>query len=111
MSVSSCKKFEDCEKTYTINGRVIDQSSNPVADVKIRWHYDDTSTPEAVLGYTDGGGNYSIPYSTRSNLQGASIEFVKSGFTTQVGEKYTEVEAGAQLCGFLNLVRNVTFSP
>ena len=65
MSVSSCKKFVDYEKTYTISGRVIDQSSNPVADVKIRWHYDDTSTPEAVLGYTDSRGNYSILYSTR----------------------------------------------
>lgn len=99
------------QKMYTMSGQVLDQSSNPIADVKIRWHYDDPSIPEAVLGYTNSSGNYSIPFPTRAALQGGSLEFVKAGFTTVKAAEFTEAEAGPKLCGDLSLVRNVTLTP
>lgn len=103
--------MEDCEKNYTLAGHITDQSNTPLADVKVRWHYADSSTPEAVLGYTDTSGNYSIQYKTRSSLRGTTIEFVKSGFTTQVAPSYSESEAGSDLCGNLTLTRNATLAP
>lgn len=109
--VYSCRPFEDCVKKYTMSGQIKDQSNNPIVDVKVRWHYADSSTPEVVLGYTDSSGNYSIQYITRSFLQESSIEFVKSGFTTQVAQKYAESEAGSSLCGDLILTRDATLAP
>lgn len=112
MSVSSCKNtFEDCKKDYNLNGQVVDQSGNPIADVKVRWYYDDPSFPEAVLTFTDSNGNYSKPYPTRNFLKGEAIEFVKAGYTTTKASDYTEAEAGHERCGDINLVRNATLSP
>lgn len=111
MSISSCHAFEDCKRNYLMNGKVVDQSNNPIADVKIRWHYDDPAMPEAVLGYTDSSGNYSIPFPTRNVINGDSIEFVKAGFATTKAAEYTEAEAGRQRCGDINLVRDISLSP
>ncbi|MEK6627850.1 MAG: hypothetical protein AABY53_04440 [Bdellovibrionota bacterium] len=111
LSVSSCKPFESCTKNFLITGKVIDQSSNPITDVKIRWHYADSSTPENILGYTDSNGDYSISHSNMGGLQGAAIEFVKAGYATQISQSYSESEAGSQLCGGLTLTRNVTLAP
>lgn len=103
--------IEDCSKDYLISGHVVDQTNAPVDQAKIRWHYDDPSTPESILGYSDSSGNYSIPYKTRSSLKGSTIEFVKPGFTTKVGDAFTESEAGSSKCGNVNLVRDVTLLP
>lgn len=109
LSVNSCR-LEDCGKTFLITGKVVDQSNIPIADVKIRWHYSDASIPEMVLGYTGSNGIYSISHENHGGLRGASIEFVKSGFATQVSTSYSENEAGSGLCGNITLTRDVILS-
>lgn len=94
-----------------MGGQVVDQSNTAIPNVKIRWHYDDSSYPEAILGYTDASGNYSIPFTTRATLQGDAIEFVHASFTTVVAPGYTGDEAGGNLCGDVPLVRNVVLQP
>lgn len=109
LSLSSC--IEDCTKKFLLTGKVVDQSNIPVADVKIRWYYSNPTTPENVLGYTDGSGNYSAMITNFGGLSGVVLEFVKPGYANQLSAPYSVPEAGSRQCGNITLTRNATLTP
>lgn len=103
--LSSCGVQEKCEKKFTLIGDVKDSLNNPIQDVDV-FLFSDRSSAK-----TDADGRYSFTMNNLGGLEGSSLVFKKSGFTTLTAPVFTKSEAGEKKCGKAVLRRDVTIVP
>jgi hypothetical protein len=87
-------------------GLVTDTSYTPLpgVSVRIRLRNDDPDKTLDIIGVTDNQGNYSFIYSPTSSINGAHLEFDKTGYGISIADKFNVSENAS--CDFVTLRRD-----